>query len=80
MISLGVPVALGTDFNPSCWIENQQLIIALACRLMRMTPTEALVAVTINAAHTINRADEVAVSKLGNKQISQFWAFLITSF
>jgi len=59
MIELGVPVALGTDFNPSCWVESQQLVIALACRQMRMTPAEAITATTINAAHAINRAKEV---------------------
>jgi imidazolonepropionase len=67
MISLGVPVALGTDFNPSCWVENQQLIIALACRQMRMTPAEVLVAVTINAAHAVNRANEVGSLEVGKK-------------
>jgi len=59
MIQLGVPVALGTDFNPGCWVENQQLVIALACRQMKMTPAEAVTAVTINAAHAVNRANEV---------------------
>jgi imidazolonepropionase len=67
MISLGVPVALGTDFNPSCWVENQQLVLALACRQMQMTPAEALVAVTINAAHAINRAREVGSLEVGKK-------------
>lgn len=59
MIELGVPVALGTDYNPSCWVESQQMIIALACRQMRMTPAEAIVAATINAAHAINRSREI---------------------
>jgi len=67
MISMDVPVALGTDFNPSCWVENQQLVIALACRQMQMTPAEALTAATINAAHTINRAYEVGSLELGKK-------------
>jgi len=67
MISVGVPVALGTDFNPSCWVENQQLIIALACRQMRMTPAEALTAATINAAHAINRARDVGSLEPGKK-------------
>jgi len=67
MISMGVPVALGTDFNPSCWVENQQLIIALACRQMRMTPAEALTAATINAAHAINRARDVGSLEPGKK-------------
>jgi len=56
MIRWSVPVALGTDYNPSCWVENQQIIIALACRQMRMTPAEAIAATTINAAHAIKRA------------------------
>jgi len=67
MISMGVPVALGTDFNPSCWIENQQLVIALACRQMQMTPAEALTAATINAAHAINRARDVGSLEPGKK-------------
>jgi imidazolonepropionase len=36
MISGGVAVALGTDYNPSCWIESQQIVIALACHQMHM--------------------------------------------
>jgi imidazolonepropionase len=67
MISLGVPVALGTDFNPSCWVENQQLVIALACRQMSMTSAEALTATTINAAHAVKRAHEVGSLEAGKK-------------
>jgi imidazolonepropionase len=67
MVNLGVPVALGTDFNPSCWVENQQLVIALACHFMKLTPAEAITAVTINAAHAINRASEVGSLEIGKK-------------
>ncbi|MCK5562661.1 imidazolonepropionase, partial [Candidatus Bathyarchaeota archaeon] len=67
MIEIGVAVALGTDFNPSCWVENQQTIIALACRQMKMTPAEAITAVTINAAHAINRAHEIGSLEPGKK-------------
>jgi len=67
MIEIGVPVALGTDFNPSCWVENQQLVIALACRQMKMTPAQALTAATINAAHAINRAGEAGSLEPGKK-------------
>jgi len=59
MIRWSVPVALGTDYNPSCLVESQQIIIALACRQMRMTPAEAIAATTINAAHAIKRAHVV---------------------
>ena len=67
MIDYGVPVALGTDFNPICWIENQQLVIALACFFMRMTPAEAITAATINAAHAIGKAHEVGSLEVGKK-------------
>lgn len=67
MIEMGVPVALGTDFNPSCWVENMQLVIALACRQLKMTPAEALTAATINAAHALNRAHEVGSLEVGKK-------------
>jgi imidazolonepropionase len=67
MIEIGVAVALGSDFNPSCWVENQQTIIALACRQMKMTPAEAITAVTINAAHAINRAHEIGSLEPGKK-------------
>ncbi|MEM2781085.1 MAG: imidazolonepropionase [Candidatus Bathyarchaeia archaeon] len=67
MINYGVPVALGTDFNPSCWVENQQLVIAFACHFMRMTPAEAITAATINAAHAIGRAHEVGSIEVGKK-------------
>ena len=67
MVELGLPVALGTDYNPSCWVENQQIVIALACRQMRMTPAEAIVAATMNAAHATNRAEEVGSLEPGKR-------------
>jgi len=67
MVELGVPVALGTDYNPSCWVESQQIVISLACLQMRMTPAEAIVAATINAAHAINRSHDVGSLELGKR-------------
>jgi len=67
MIELGVPIALGTDYNPSCWVESMQTIIAFACREMRLTPAEALTATTINAAHAIDRAKEMGSLEVGKK-------------
>jgi len=55
-----VPVALGSDFNPgTCWCESMPFIIALACRYEKLTPAEALVAVTINAAYSLGIAEQV---------------------
>jgi imidazolonepropionase len=67
MISWGVPVALGTDHNPSCWIESQQNVIALACHEMRMTSSEAITAATINAAHAVDRPQTVGSLEAGKK-------------
>jgi imidazolonepropionase len=67
MISWGVAVALGTDYNPSCWIESQQIVIALACHQMRMTSSEAITGATINAAHAVDRAQTVGSLEAGKK-------------
>ena len=66
-ISTGVPVALGSDLSPSCLLENCQLVIALACYMMKMTPAEALMAATINAAHSIKRAEQIGSIEPGKK-------------
>ncbi|MFW9962254.1 MAG: imidazolonepropionase [Candidatus Sifarchaeia archaeon] len=55
MIEMGLPVSLATDFNPNCANESLFFTIALSCYRMKMTPREALSAVTINAAHALDR-------------------------
>ncbi len=67
MIQRSIPIALGSDLNPSCWIENYQLVLALACYKLRMTPAEAIVAATINAAHSIRKAEEIGSIEVGKK-------------
>lgn len=67
MIDLGVPIALATDLNPNCWTESMQMIIALACYNMRLSPAEALTAATINSACAIQRQDEVGSLEVGKK-------------
>ncbi len=67
MIDAGVPIALGTDFNPSCLIENMQLVISFACHFMKLTPAEAIAAVTINAAHALNRAGDIGSLEVGKR-------------
>ncbi len=60
MIDEGVPVALGSDFNPgSSMTFNMQLVMTLACTQLRMTPAEALCAATVNAAHAIGAGEHV---------------------
>ncbi|PLS14782.1 imidazolonepropionase [Bacillus sp. M6-12] len=68
MIEEGIPVALSTDRNPgSSPTESLQLIMNLACLTMKMTPAEVISATTINAAHAINRADQIGSLEVGKK-------------
>ena len=67
MIDMGIPIALGTDFNPSCWTENMQMAIAFACREMRLTPVEAIAAATINSAHSLARGQEIGSLEPGKR-------------
>lgn len=58
MIEQGMTIALATDCNPgSCFTENMQLILSLACTQMKMTMEEALCAATLNGAAAINKSD-----------------------
>lgn len=58
MVARGVAVALGTDLNPgTCPCENLLLMLAFATRYLRLTPAEAIVAATRNAAFASGRGD-----------------------
>ena len=60
LVELGVPVALATDFNPGTSpILSVPVVVGLACLRLGLSPAEALVAATVNAAHAIGLADEV---------------------
>jgi imidazolonepropionase len=64
----GLAVALGSDLNPgTCWCVAMPFAIALACRSMHMTPTEALVAATLNAAYAVGRGAHVGSLELGKQ-------------
>ncbi|MGA9347403.1 MAG: imidazolonepropionase [Anaerolineae bacterium] len=68
IIDSGGALALATDLNPgTCWCESMQLMVALACRFMEMTPAEAIVAATINAAHAVRLGDQVGSLEIGKK-------------
>ena len=62
LISGGVPVALGTDLSPNFWCESMQVAVALAVHRMKMSPAEALVAATVNAAHAIGEDDRGVIA------------------
>ncbi|MGH2466101.1 MAG: imidazolonepropionase, partial [Candidatus Limnocylindrales bacterium] len=51
LIERGVPLAIGSDFNPGTSpTANLPLVMTVACLQLKLTPAEALAAVTINAA------------------------------
>ena len=60
ILAAGGALALATDCNPgTCWCESMQLVIALACRYMGLTPAQAIAAATINAACAIGRGADI---------------------
>ena len=68
LIERGVPVAVGTDFNPGTSpTPSLPLAMTAACLNLRMTPDEVLAAVTINAAQALGLAGEIG-SLEGGKQ------------
>lgn len=73
-IDAGVPVALGTDFNPGTSpTPSLPLVMTVACLEMRLTPAEALAAVTVNAAHAAGVADEVGSLEPGKAADAVVW-------
>jgi len=66
LIDAGAAVALATNFNPhtspTC---NMQMVVALACSCLGMTPGEAISAATINGAHALRCAGQVGSLELG---------------
>mgnify|MGYP000291765497 CR=1 FL=1 len=67
MIKMGVPIAIATDFNPNCWVENLQIPMFMATYFLKMTPAEVITAVTINAAHAIGLGHEIGSISVGKK-------------
>jgi imidazolonepropionase len=60
MIDRGLAVVLATDFNPgSSPTASIPLVLSLAGTQMKMTPAEAITAVTINAAHSLGRSRRI---------------------
>lgn len=73
-VDAGVPVALGTDFNPGTSpVPNLPLAMSFACLGMRLTPAEALAAVTINAAYAVGVGDEVGSLEPGKAADLVIW-------
>ena len=68
MIGAGLAVVLATDFNPgSSPTPSMPMILSLACTHMKMTPSEAITAATINAAYSVGRGAELGSLEAGKK-------------
>jgi imidazolonepropionase len=75
MISAGLPLAIASDYNPgSAPSGNMALMVALACIKMRLTPEEAINAVTINTASALELSDthgSITKNKIANLFITK---------
>jgi imidazolonepropionase len=59
LVDAGAAIALATDFNPgSAFCESLLLVCSLAATQLKLTPSEALVACTVNAASVLGRAGQ----------------------
>jgi imidazolonepropionase len=66
LIECEVPVALATDINPGAGLSpSMPFAMTLACFAMNMTVEEALIAATLNAAWSIDRATTVGSLEIG---------------
>jgi imidazolonepropionase len=66
MVDLGLAIVLATDFNPgSSPVASMPFILSLACLQMRLTPAEALMAATVNAAYSLGLGDRVGSLEAG---------------
>jgi imidazolonepropionase len=68
LIDAGVPVALATDMNPGGGFSpSMPFVMTMAAFAMHMTLEEALVAATLNAAASLDRADRIGSLEVGKQ-------------
>jgi len=68
MIDAGLAVVIATDFNPgSSPSPSMPMMISLAATQMKMTPAEAMVASTINAAYSLGMGAEIGSLEAGKR-------------
>lgn len=74
LIEHGIPVAIGTDFNPGTSpTASLPLAMTAACVELRLTPDEVLAAVTINAARAVGLEDEIGSLEAGKAADLVIW-------
>jgi imidazolonepropionase len=68
MIDAGLPVCLASDYNPgSCPSGSIPLLLTIACTQLKMTPVEAIHAVTLNGAAALEMQNELGTIKINKK-------------
>ncbi len=68
LMDMGLEVALATDFNPgSSMLHSLPIVTSIACSFMKMTPAEAVRAITLTAAKALAREDEVGSIEPGKQ-------------
>lgn len=68
MLDHNLAIALASDYNPgSTPSGNMQFVNSLACIQMKLTPSEALNATTINGAYAMNLENELGSITIGKK-------------
>jgi imidazolonepropionase len=68
MIENGLPIALASDFNPGTTPSgNLNFVWSLACVKMKLTPEEALNALTVNAAYAMGLSETHGKISLGRR-------------
>ena len=73
-IDRGIPVALATDFNPGTSpTPSLPFVMTVACLELKLTPSEALAATTINAAAALGLADEIGSIETGRYADLVIW-------
>lgn len=74
LITAGVPVAIASDFNPgSCPSHSLQFCMNLAAYNYKLTSSQVLTAVTLNAAAAINRAETIGSIEAGKQADLVLW-------
>ena len=75
LIDAGVPVAVGTDFNPgTAPAPNAQMAMAFAVHRLKLTAGEALAASTINAAAALGISASHGSLEVGKHADIAIWA------
>jgi len=68
LIDAGAIVAVATDYNPGTSPTlSMPMVLSLACTQLRMTPAEAIVAATINAAYSLRRDRQIGSLQAGKQ-------------